>query len=89
AYVEWFSTFKPQHDENHNMYSISTPPRGANGFANESIIHLTNICQTCQLFPKFGQQDVDSQWTTDTVLDQCTSFYINNWASLYTYQSIW
>ncbi|KAJ6449729.1 hypothetical protein C8R45DRAFT_849527, partial [Mycena sanguinolenta] len=79
--VEWFSAFKPQHDENHNRYSISTPLRRANEFANASIICLTNIRQTCQLFPKFGRQNVDSQWTTDTVLDQCTSFYINNWAS--------
>ncbi|KAJ7757870.1 hypothetical protein B0H14DRAFT_2404515 [Mycena olivaceomarginata] len=89
AYVEWFSSFKPRHEENHEMYSISTVPRWANGFSNASIIPLTDIRQTCQLFPKFGRDDVDATWTTDNVLDTCTTFYVNNWASLYSYQSIW
>ncbi|KAJ7309310.1 hypothetical protein DFH08DRAFT_719326, partial [Mycena albidolilacea] len=60
-----------------------------NGFSNASIISLTDIRQTCQLFPKFGRDDVDATWTTDNVLDTCTAFYVNNWASLYSYQSIW
>ncbi|KAJ7868925.1 hypothetical protein B0H14DRAFT_3582668 [Mycena olivaceomarginata] len=89
AYVEWFSPFKSRHDDNHEMYSISALPRRANGTRNGSIIPLTDIRQTCQLFPKFGRDNVDPGWTTDTVLDNCTSFYVNNWASLYAYQSIW
>ncbi|KAJ7307752.1 hypothetical protein DFH08DRAFT_720062 [Mycena albidolilacea] len=89
AYVEWFSPFKSRHDDNHEMYSISALPRRANGTSNGSIIPLTDIRQTCQLFPKFGRDNVDPGWTTDTVLDNCTSFYVNNWASLYAYQSIW
>ncbi|KAJ7310160.1 hypothetical protein DFH08DRAFT_757211 [Mycena albidolilacea] len=64
------------------------PPR-ANGFANTSIVHLTDIQQTCQLFPKFGRADVDRDWMTDTILDQCTAFYLNNWGSMYAYKSIW
>ncbi|KAJ7433255.1 hypothetical protein B0H11DRAFT_2259609 [Mycena galericulata] len=89
AYVEWFSTFKPKHENNHEMYSISVPPRRANGFLHGSIIPLTHIRQTCQLFPNFNRADVDPVWTTDNVLDECTSFFVNNWASLYAYQSIW
>ncbi|KAJ7820515.1 hypothetical protein B0H14DRAFT_3147084 [Mycena olivaceomarginata] len=89
AYVEWYSSFSPRHDDNHTMYSISTVPLRANGFANASIVHLTDIRQTCQLFPKFGRADVDRDWTTDTVLDQCTAFYLNNWGSMYAYKSIW
>ncbi|KAF8145351.1 hypothetical protein K438DRAFT_1630258 [Mycena galopus ATCC 62051] len=89
AYVEWFSAFKPKHENNHNMYSISVPPRRANGFRQASIIPLTDIRQTCQLFPNFGRNDVPDEWTTDTVLDMCPNFFVNNWASLYAYQSIW
>ncbi|KAF7363254.1 hypothetical protein MVEN_00678500 [Mycena venus] len=89
AYVEWFSTFKPQHEDNHDMYMISTIPPRSNGIRHGAIIPLTDIRQTCQLFPKFGRDDVDPSWTTDTVLEHCTSFYVNNWASLYAYQSIW
>ncbi|KAJ7712192.1 hypothetical protein B0H14DRAFT_3099260 [Mycena olivaceomarginata] len=82
AYVEWYSSFSPRHDDNHTMYSISTVPSlRANGFANASIVHLTDIRQTCQL--------CDRDWTTDTVLDQCTAFYLNNWGSMYAYKSIW
>ncbi|KAJ7754747.1 hypothetical protein B0H14DRAFT_2540813 [Mycena olivaceomarginata] len=89
AYVEWYSSFSPRHDDNHIMYSISTIPPRANGFANASIVHLTDIRQTCQVFPKFGRADVDRDWTTDTVLDQCMAFYLNNWGSMYAYKSIW
>ncbi|KAJ7884651.1 hypothetical protein B0H13DRAFT_1546757, partial [Mycena leptocephala] len=46
AYVEWFSTYKSRHDDNHEMYSISALPRHANGTSNSSIIPLTDICQT-------------------------------------------
>ncbi|KAJ7434254.1 hypothetical protein B0H11DRAFT_1652483, partial [Mycena galericulata] len=45
AYVEWFSTFKPTHENNHEMYSISVPPPRANGFLTGSIIPLTHIRQ--------------------------------------------
>ncbi|KAJ7669005.1 hypothetical protein B0H17DRAFT_949575 [Mycena rosella] len=89
AYVEWFTTFKPRHEENHDMYSVMVPPRRTNGFAHASIIPLTDIRQTCQLFPNFGRDDVNSLWTSDNVLDECRSFFVNNWASLYAYQSIW
>lgn len=89
AYVEWFTPFKPSHENNHNMFSISVPPRRANGFRQASIIPLTDIRQTCQLFPNFGRDNVDPEWTTDTVLDKCNSFFVNNWTSLYAYQSIW
>ncbi|KAJ7215557.1 hypothetical protein GGX14DRAFT_562771 [Mycena pura] len=89
AYVEWFTSFKPRHEDNHEMYSISTPPRRANGFRNASIIPLTDIRQTCQLFPNFGREDVDPKWTSDNVLDLCCNFFVNNWAGLYAYQSIW
>ncbi|KAJ7896889.1 hypothetical protein B0H13DRAFT_2234414 [Mycena leptocephala] len=60
AYIEWYSTFKSSHEENHNMYSISVPPRPANGFSHASIIPLTDIRRTCQLFPNFGRTDVDA-----------------------------
>ncbi|KAJ6605545.1 hypothetical protein DFH09DRAFT_897411 [Mycena vulgaris] len=71
------------------MYSISVPPRRANGIRPASIIPLTDIRQTCQLFPNFGRADVPPKWTTHTVLDECNNFFVNNWASLYAYQSIW
>ncbi|KAJ7790990.1 hypothetical protein B0H14DRAFT_3115481 [Mycena olivaceomarginata] len=48
AYVEWYSSFSLRHDDNHTMYSVSTVPLRANGFANASI--------TCQLFLNLAEQ---------------------------------
>ncbi|KAJ7334948.1 hypothetical protein DFH08DRAFT_916210 [Mycena albidolilacea] len=89
AYVEWFSTFKTSHEQHHHMYAISRPPPRTDGTVMGSIIPLSDIRQVCQLFPNFGRADVDKSWTSDNVLDQCKSFFVNNWASRYAYQSIW
>ncbi|KAJ7020880.1 hypothetical protein C8F04DRAFT_884566, partial [Mycena alexandri] len=67
AYVEWFSAFKPSHEEHHHMYSIAKPPLRADGSMKGSIIALTDIRQTCQLFPNFGRPDVNALWTSDNV----------------------
>ncbi|KAJ7625429.1 hypothetical protein B0H17DRAFT_996108 [Mycena rosella] len=50
AYVEWFTTFKPRHEENHDMYSVMVPPRRTNGFAHASIIPLTDIVKRANCF---------------------------------------
>ncbi|KAJ7653857.1 hypothetical protein B0H17DRAFT_1267231 [Mycena rosella] len=89
AYVECFSSFRPSHEPNHNMFAISKPPPRADGSLRGSVIYLSDIRQICQLFPNFGRADVNPQWTSDNVLDQCSSFLLNNWASLYSYQSMW
>jgi hypothetical protein len=89
AYVEWYSTFKPTHEDNHEMYSISVLPPRATGLSNASIIPLTDIRQTCQLIPNFGRANINPSWNSHTVLDECKTFFVNNWNSLYAYQSIW
>lgn len=89
AYVEWFSRFKPSHENNHEMYLITRPNPRADDVLHGAIIPLTDIHQTCQLFPKFGRPDVNEQWTSDTVLDECDSFFVNNRTSIYAYQSVW
>ncbi|KAJ7886469.1 hypothetical protein B0H14DRAFT_3082170 [Mycena olivaceomarginata] len=89
AFVEWFSSFKRSHENNHEMYAITRPPPLADGSVRRAVIPLTNIRQTCQLFPNFGKADVNQRWTSDIVLDECNSLFVNNWTSLYAYQSIW
>ncbi|KAJ7661713.1 hypothetical protein B0H17DRAFT_1144591 [Mycena rosella] len=66
--VEWFSSFRPSHEPNHNMFAISKPPPRADGSLRGSVIYLSDIPQICQLFPNFGWADVDLQWTSDNVL---------------------
>lgn len=91
AYIEWFTKPKPAAEDNHEMYAISKAPKRADGRVTTSIIPLSNIRQTCQLFPVFPRKGkpVDSSQTSDTVLDQCSSFLVNNWGSMYAYQTIW
>ncbi|KAJ7873978.1 hypothetical protein B0H13DRAFT_1570967, partial [Mycena leptocephala] len=50
-----------------------------NGFSNASTIPLTDICQTCQLFPNFGRGNVDASWTSANILDEWRAFFVNNW----------
>jgi len=40
------------------------------------------------LFPVFPAS-VPTHWTPDNVLDEADTFYINNWLSKYSYQTIW
>jgi hypothetical protein len=88
AYVEWYT--KPDgHADSHNMYSIKKSPPRTDNHTSASIVPLANIRQTCQLFPHFGTDSVDPTWTTNNVLDLCKKFFINNWAGLYAYQTIW
>jgi hypothetical protein len=88
AYVEWYTKPKANPDT-HGMYSIQKSPLRADGHASASIVPLANIRQACQLFPQFGKDAVNPLWKTDNVLDLCPSFFVNNWAGLYAYQTIW
>jgi hypothetical protein len=88
AYIEWYTPPR-RNEETHNMHSIRKMDLRADGSVNASIVPLANIRQTCQLFPNFGRTLVDEGWTTNNVLDKCQSFFVNNWAGLYAYQTIW
>ncbi|KAJ7755915.1 hypothetical protein B0H16DRAFT_1315343, partial [Mycena metata] len=85
AHVEWFSAFKPSHEQHHLTYSVVEPWPRADGRMQGSIIPLTDIRQTCQLF----NFQTLGRATTSDVLDLYQSFFVNNWGGRYAYQSIW
>lgn len=97
AYIEWYSPLSSQAlPSNGLMYRIRKPEPLAT--ASDLPKHITgvilpigNIRQSCMLFPVFPKDSasVPASWTTDTVLDKCSFFFINNWASKYSYQTIW
>ena len=91
GYVEWYSKLKPAAEKNHLMYKITRPPPHADGSVPGAVIPLTDIRQSCQLIPKFTQGGSleEGKWRSETVLDQATTFYVNNWSGLYAYQTIW
>lgn len=83
AYVEWFSSPSAP-DPSHKMSRISRT-YGTHGRRSASIIPLTDICRSVQLFPIFGPV-APRQWTGATVLEQCQHFYVNTFIDKHMYQ---
>lgn len=83
AYIEWYSKLKTNSEKNSGMYKLRQldPVEGI-------IVPLVNIRQGCMLHPDFGA-GVESDWKSKNILDECKTFYINNWQSKYTYQTIY
>ncbi|KAJ7735361.1 hypothetical protein B0H16DRAFT_1695673 [Mycena metata] len=58
AYVEWFSAFKPSHEQHHHTYSVVEPWPRVDGSMQGSIIPLTDIHQTfISVFPDGARGD--------------------------------
>lgn len=93
AYIEWYSKIPSTASKaNGNMYHIKRiEPLTTIGPARVpgTIIPISNIRQSCMLFPAFPKGEISGDWKSDNILDKCPSFLINNWSSKYAYQTIW
>lgn len=89
AYVTWFTkpSLTAAAKATHNLVSVSK--QLSQGAPAWSIIPLCNIRQSCMLVPDFKKTPRSVWDTSDSVLDTCTHFFVNNWASLYSYQTIY
>ncbi|KAI0798229.1 hypothetical protein C8Q75DRAFT_790644 [Abortiporus biennis] len=74
AYVEWFTSFK-RNPEFHGYYQVKRQLCGNNRVA--SIIPLIDIRRSVHLSPKWGHQ-VLRHWNSYSVLDQCSTFFVNS-----------
>jgi hypothetical protein len=81
AYVEWFSKFSTP-DPDHQMYKISRSLE--NGGPVASIVPVSTIRRSIHLFPKFGPA-VPNHWTSDNVLQKCSTFYLNPFTDRHMY----
>ena len=88
AYVEWYTRQSPQADRNHGLYRVSKA-YDSQGKPQGAIIPLSNIRQNCMLTPVFKDADEEQTWRADNVLDLAETFWVNNWASKYIYQTVW
>lgn len=86
AYVTWFTRFKASPDPHIGMYQVE-PAKDSRGQAQSTIISLTDIRQSCMLTP--SRATWNKTWKTETVLDECQSFFVNNLQSKYTYYTIY
>ncbi|KAK7029714.1 hypothetical protein R3P38DRAFT_3314401 [Favolaschia claudopus] len=81
AYVEWYKPFnRPVSDL--GMYQLSLSSR--NHRQNAQIIPVSDIMRSCHLIPVFGRH-VDSTWTSEQVLNQCKSFFLNPYLRHYDF----
>jgi len=74
AYVEWFTPFSARPDANHLMYRVSRSTRHGQRLA--SIIPVELFLRSVHLIPRFGHT-APREWSSFTVLEQCSSFYVN------------
>ncbi|KAJ3713054.1 hypothetical protein C8R42DRAFT_593567 [Lentinula raphanica] len=91
AYVEWFSppSQTPVEQKSHNMTTVHKLPL-IDGIIPWSIIPLSNIRQSCMLIPRYDRKSPDSSsWNSSNILDKGNHFLVNNWSSLYTYQTLY
>ena len=58
---------------------------GSHGRRTATIIPLTDVCRSVQLFPVFGPV-TPRQWQGTTVLEECQNFYINPFVDKRMYQ---
>lgn len=83
AYIEWFTPFPPAPDRNHGFYKLSWAlARGGERLA--SIVSVTNILCSTHLVPRFGAV-APREWMSDTVLDDCESFWLNSYLDRHTF----
>ncbi|KAG1721776.1 hypothetical protein EDB19DRAFT_1960263 [Suillus lakei] len=72
AYIEWFEPFASAPNRHHGLYKLSRSLHGGEKVA--SIVPLANIVCSVHLMPNFGAV-VPREWTSDTVLDNCNTFW--------------
>ena len=85
VFVEWFSQTSSDPEQNSKMFKIKKGHAHVyqNNIAAE-VVKLSTVKQSVQLIPVFPKGGVNLSWTTDTVLDTCNEFYINNNISILT-----
>ncbi|KAI0736272.1 hypothetical protein C8Q72DRAFT_769043 [Fomitopsis betulina] len=96
AYVKWYANLPASADPVHMIYEVCKLPLCTDGTPAGEIIPLSMICQSCQLIPRFPKPTkervvatVPTDWTSDSVLNKAQKFLLNNWASKYSYQTLW
>jgi len=89
AYIEWYTRQSGVANGVHGMYQISKPKPDNYGRYPGEIIPLSNIRQSCMLFPVFKGHQEEVDWVPSNVLDKADKFLVNPWLNHYSYQTIW
>ena len=79
AYVEWFTPFRAPHPHS-GLFLVSRSSR--NNEPISEIIPLDSIVSSCHLIPKFGTNFLPAKWDSDSVLEECKSFFLNKYLNI-------
>ncbi|KAG1886895.1 uncharacterized protein F5891DRAFT_1200490 [Suillus fuscotomentosus] len=82
AYVEWFTPFSPAPDRNSGLFKLSRSLCG--GDRVTSIVSVADIERSVHLIPRFGVT-APRDWTSDTVLEDCDTFWFNPYIDRHTF----
>ena len=81
AYVEWFTPLRTK-DKITGMYSVSRSTRL--GRRNAEVLSATCIVRACHLVGKTGRE-IDHAWTTENLLEEANTFWVNNYIDVDTF----
>jgi hypothetical protein len=86
AFIQWYTPFSNAPIHNHLLYKIS-PLQDKDSGHICSIIPLANIRRSVHLIPKFGSS-TPQEWTSSTILDLRSTFFVNSFTDRHLYQII-
>ncbi|KAF8268600.1 hypothetical protein EI94DRAFT_1771512 [Lactarius quietus] len=74
AYMEWFMPLSTTQDPNYQLHRVTRLMHGGRWHA--MVISVESILRSVHLFPRFGPT-TPPHWSSFSVLEQCTTFYVN------------
>jgi hypothetical protein len=85
ACIEWFNPFRAPNADS-KLHSVTRSHR--NNSPITEIVPLTSIVSSCYLTPKFGTNYHPARWTSADILEDCRSFTLNKYISLYMFYKL-
>lgn len=80
----WYKPFCATPASDTGFYSLALSTRSQQ--QHSAVIPASDILRTCHLIPVFGRrQAVSLGWTSDRVLEQASSFYLNPYLRHYDF----
>ena len=79
AYIDWFTPFRAPHPDS-GLFPVSRTSR--NNAPISEIIPLDSILSSCHIIPRFGTKYLPAKWDSDSVLEECRSFFLNKYLNI-------
>ena len=88
AYVEWFTKFNTSPDPDSQLLVHKVAWAKQNSMRIASVVPVYTLQRSVHLIPKWGGP-VPLHWTSENVLDECTTFYMNSFKDSHTYFNLY